>query len=176
MFQKVLSVLIPLVRRQLEPLDCAGPIFLDLFPKQIEFAEGILGILISLIRRCGEPVNGGFYILRHIFPLEQQFAQPVLRRLIPEFRGGCEPLQRSSRVLGQSHITGKIQLAKGKGGKAVFLLCRNRKQLHRLLNVFFRALAVPIDFAEHVLSAVLTSFRRLCQPLQRLGCLLRCRG
>lgn len=112
------------------------PYLLDLFPKQIEFAEGILGILISLIRRCGEPVNGGFYILRHIFPLEQQFAQPVLRRLIPEFRGGCEPLQRSSRVLGQSHITGKIQLAKGKGGKAVFLLCRNRKQLHRLLNVF----------------------------------------
>ncbi len=58
------------------------PYLLDLFPKQIEFAEGILGILISLIRRCGEPVNGGFYILRHIFPLEQQLAQPVLRKLI----------------------------------------------------------------------------------------------
>lgn len=33
-FQKVLSVLIPLVRRQLEPLDCAGPIFWTSFPSR----------------------------------------------------------------------------------------------------------------------------------------------
>ena len=48
-FQKVLSIFVTLIHRQLEPLGCAGPIFWDLFPKQIEFAEGILGILIALL-------------------------------------------------------------------------------------------------------------------------------
>ncbi len=67
-FQKVFSVLIPLIRRQLEPLNRTGLIFWNLFPKQIELAEGILGVLIALFRCGSEPADGGFHILWRIFP------------------------------------------------------------------------------------------------------------
>ena len=132
--------------------------------------------MIALFRCGGEPADGGFCVFRYLLALEQQFSQAVLGKLVPKFRGVCEPFQCDRRVTLQGCVTGKIQLTKSKGGEAVFLRCRKCEQSHRLLNVFFHALTIPIDFAERVLSTVLAGFRRLCQPLQCLGCLLRCRG
>ena len=174
MFQKVFSVLIPLIRRQLEPFNRVALVFWNLFPKQIEFAEGILGVLIALFRCGSEPADGGFCVFRYLLALEQQFSQAVLGKLVSKFRRECEPLQRGWRIYGQTCVTRKVQLSKGKSGETVSLLRRKCEQFHRLLNVFFYFLTFPIDFAERILRAVLAGFRCLCQPLQCLGCLLWC--
>ena len=97
-------------------------VFGCIFSCEIDQSQGVFRIPVLLFGRGSKPADGGYYILWDtVVSLQQQFSQAVLGKLVPKFRSVCEPFQCGRRVSGQGCVTGKIQLAKSKGGEAVFL-------------------------------------------------------